>query len=289
MIEMAFVVAAFTLGADGLVAGPVELVADGFRFTEGPVWTTQGELIFSDIPADTVYRADKSVLFRPSGKTNGMTLDAQGRLIRCEHDNRRVVRVDRAGAITVLADAYLGKKLNSPNDVVCAADGTVYFTDPPYGLEGREQEQDANAVYAIRPGGEIVRVAGDFNRPNGIALSPDARVLYVADTEGGEHGGHIRAFRIASDGSATGGEELCEVPTPDGIRVDTEGRIWASSTRGVVVFSAEGKELEAVAIPQVATNCGFGGADGMTLFVTAQTGVYRVRTHTTGIVGGWKR
>lgn len=272
-------------GADSLVAGPVELVAEGFQFTEGPVWTADGELIFTDIPADTVYRADKSVVFRPSGKSNGLTLDAQGRVVRCEHWNRRVVRVETDGTVTVLADAYAGKKLNSPNDAICRRDGSIYFTDPPYGLEGREAEQDANGVYRIAPDGNITRIASDFVRPNGIALSPDQNTLYVADTQAG----HIRAFALTADGSASGGEVLCRVPTPDGIRVDTEGRIWATSGRGVVVFAADGAELETIVFPQIPANCGFGGADGSMLFVTARTAVYSVKTTATGLVGGWSR
>ncbi len=270
---------------NSLVVGPVEVVAEGFQFTEGPVWTSGSGLIFTDIPADTVYRADKSVVFRPSGKSNGLTLDAQGRVIRCEHGNRRVVRVEADGAVTVLADAYAGKKFNSPNDAVCRRDGSVYFTDPPYGLEGREAEQDANGVYRIAPDGTVSRVASDFDRPNGIALSPDQNTLYVADTQGG----HIRAFALAADGSASGGEVLCSVPTPDGIRVDTEGRIWATSGRGVMVFAADGAELETIVFPQIPANCGFGGPDGTTLFVTARTAVYSVKTTVTGLVGGWPR
>jgi gluconolactonase len=280
----AALVVSIALGADSLVAGPIETVGDGFQFTEGPVWTKDG-LLFTDIPADTIYRTDKSVAFKPSGKTNGLTIDGEGKLIRCEHWNRRVTRVETDGAITVLADEFGGKKFNSPNDAVWHTSGTVFFTDPTYGLEGRPQEQPGQSVYAIRPGGEVVQVAGDFRQPNGIALSPDGKTLYVADT----NGAHIRAFAIAADDSTSGGAELCKVPTPDGIRVDTDGRIWATSGRGVVVFDAAGKELEAIRFPQIPANCGFGGEDGRTLFVTARTAVYSVRTNATGLVGAWKR
>ncbi len=280
---LASLVVAAVLGAESLVAGPIETVGTGFQFTEGPVWTADG-LLFTDIPADTIYRADKTVAFNPSGKTNGLTIDGDGRLIRCEHWNRRVTRVEKDGATTVLADAFGGKKLNSPNDVVWHANGTVFFTDPTYGLEGREQEQSGQGVYAIRPGGDVVQVAGDFRQPNGIALSPDGKTLYVADT----NGSHIRAFSITEDGATSGGEVLCKVPTPDGIRVDTEGRIWATSGRGVVVFDAAGTELETIKFPQIPANCGFGGEDGKTLFVTARTAVYSVRTNATGLVGAWK-
>lgn len=284
MSVIAAVVLSAGLQAQILLAGPIETVADGLQFTEGPVWTAEG-LLFTDIPADTIYRADKSVAFKPSGKANGLTIDGEGRLIRCEHWNRRVSRVEKDGTITVLADVYNGKKFNSPNDAVWHANGTVFFTDPTYGLEGREQEQPGQSVYAIKPGGAVAQVAGDFKQPNGIALSPDGKTLYVADT----NGSHIRAFTVAADGVTSGGAELCKVPTPDGIRVDTEGRIWATSARGVVVFDAEGKELEAIKFPQIPANCGFGGADGKTLYVTARTAVYSVKTKATGLVGGWKR
>ncbi len=286
MTVVAFSVLALLLAADSLVAGPVETVADGFQFTEGPVWTVKGELIFSDIPADTNYRADKSVAFKPSGKSNGMTLDGEGRIIRCEHGNRRVVRIGADNSITVLADAYEGKKLNSPNDAVWHRDtGIIYFTDPPYGLEGREQEQPVQGIYAIHPDGRLARIADDFIKPNGIALSPDGTRLYVADTEGN----HIRAFTLSKDGAAAGGSVLCKIITPDGIRVDTEGRIWATSSRGVVVFDAAGNELETIEFPQIPANCGFGGPDGKTLYTTARTAVYSVKTKATGLVGGWAR
>ena len=273
MTAVATLMIALTLAADSLVVGPVETVAEGFQFTEGPVWTAKGELIFSDIPADTNYRADKTIAFQPSGKSNGLTLDGEGRIIRCEHGNRRVVRIEADGAITVLADSYQGKKLNSPNDAVWHSSGIIYFTDPPYGLEGRVQEQPMQGVYAIHPDGRVVIVADDFIKPNGIALSPDEKTLYVADTEGN----HLRAFALTKAGAASGGDALCKVFTPDGIRVDTEGRIWATSMRGVVVFDASGKELEVIKFPQIPANCGFGGPDGKTLYVA------------TGLVGGWRR
>lgn len=284
MFSIAATCLTLVIAADSLVAGPIETVADGLQFTEGPVWTSTG-LLFTDIPADTIYRADKTVAFNPSGKANGLTLDGEGRLIRCEHWNRRVSRVETDGTVTVLADAYNGKKFNSPNDAVWHSNGTVFFTDPTYGLEGRAQEQPGQSVYAIQTGGAVAQVAGDFNQPNGIALSPDSKTLYVADT----NRGNIRTFAIAADGSTSGGGELCKVPTPDGIRVDTEGRIWATSGKGVMVFDASGKELETIAFPQIPANCGFGGEDGKTLYVTARTAVYSVKTKATGLVGDWKR
>ncbi len=270
-------VAAFS--ADGLTTGPMETVGEGFQFTEGPLWLPSGEWIFSDIPADTIFKADKTVFRNPSGKSNGLTLDPQGRLIACEHGNRRVTRTEAGGVVTVLADSYMGKKLNSPNDACVRADGTVYFTDPQYGLEGREPEVGVNGVYMISPGGDLTRALDDFNAPNGIVLSPDEKLLYVADT----NKSHIRAFDVAADGTLGKGRVWCSVSFPDGIRVDTLGRVWATSSNGVAVYGTDGKLIETLKFPQAPANCAFGGADGKTLYVTARTGVYSVTVTASGI------
>jgi gluconolactonase len=274
----------FASAAGSLEIGPVETIAEGFQFTEGPLWLAGDELIFSDIPADTIYRADKSVFRRPSGKSNGLTLDPEGRLVACEHWNRRVTRTEADGSITVLADAYQGKKLNSPNDVVVRSDGAVFFTDPPYGLEGREAELDFSGVYALPPDGELTLLAKDFVKPNGLAFSPDERTLYVADTERG----HLRAFEVAADGSVSGGGVFCELPRPDGLKVDVKGRIWSTAEDGVRVFDAAGTLLATVAFPHRPSNCAFGGDDLKTLAVTAVHGVYRIQCPDPGIAAGPK-
>lgn len=262
-----------------LVTGPVETVAEGFLFTEGPIWLPTDALAFSDIPADTVYRADKSVVRKPSGKSNGLTLDGEGRLVSCEHGNRRVTRIEKDGTVTVLADAYEGKKLNSPNDVVVRSDGVVFFTDPPYGLEGRDAELDVNGVYAILTDGRVKLLAKDFVRPNGLAFSPDEKTLYVADTQEN----HLRAFDVAADGGLSKGRVFCQVSSPDGIKVDTRGYVWSTSAQGVAVFDTEGKHLDTIKFPQWPANCAFGDKDSKTLYVTARTGVYKVRCATPGI------
>ncbi|MFO7973253.1 MAG: SMP-30/gluconolactonase/LRE family protein [Candidatus Hydrogenedentota bacterium] len=272
-------------GAETLTTGPVETVAEGFKFTEGPVWLPGGPLVFSDIPADTIYRADKTVYRRPSGKSNGLTLDTQGRLIACEHGNRRVSRTEKDGTVVALAETYDGKKLNSPNDVVVRSDGTIFFTDPPYGLEGREQELPFQGVYAIKPSGELVLLVDDFVKPNGLAFSPDETILYIADTDGG----HIRAFDVAEDGSLTNGRVFCELPGPDGMKVDTKGNVWSTARDGVRVFNPEGKHLQTVEFPQNPANCAFGNEDGQTLYVTARTGLYKVRCTVKGILPGSKK
>lgn len=273
MLTVLIAMAVLAAEPEALTEGPVETVAEGFQFTEGPVWLPSGELVFSDIPADTIFRADKTVFRKPSGKSNGLTLDAEGRLIACEHWNRRVTRTEKDGVIAVLAETYQGKKFNSPNDATVRSDGTVFFTDPQYGLEGREAELPYAGVYSLAPDGKVTLLADDFDKPNGIGLSPDEKILYVADTEAG----HIRAFDVAPDGNVANDRVLCPIPSPDGMCIDSRGRVWCTGRGGVHVFEPDGKALGVVAFPQEPANCTFGGDGGKTLFVTARTGVYRVR------------
>lgn len=262
-----------------LTTGPVETVAEGFMFTEGPVWLVGEGLLFTDIPNDVILRSDKSVFRKPSGKANGLILDAEGRLIACEHWNRRVTRTEKDGAVVVLAETFEGKKLNSPNDAIVATDGTIYFTDPPYGLEGREQELDFQGVYRIAPDGTLHCEGRDFKKPNGIGLAPDGKTLYVADTEGR----HIRAFAVGADGALSGGEVLCELPGPDGMAIDETGNIWCTASDGVRVYTPAGELLETVVSPNPPANCAFGGPGRKTLFMTARTGVFSVSTAVAGL------
>lgn len=272
------------LGADpSFVAGPVETVAEGFMFTEGPVWLSDGTLLFSDIPKDRIYRGDKSVYREPSGQSNGLTLDRQGRLLAAEHAGRRVSREEEDGSLTTIVDTYEGKKFNSPNDLVVREDGMIFFTDPPYGLkgglEGDNAELDFSGVYAVMPGQPARLLAKDFDRPNGIALSPDEKILYVADTAARL----IRAFDIAEDGTVSNDRHFCDVPGPDGIKVDKAGNVWSTCGDGVRIFSPEGDVLETIEFPAKPANCAFGGPDGKTLYVTARMGVYKVALTEPGI------
>ncbi len=273
------IVAALSAALAQLTTGPVETVASGFMFTEGPVWVEGEGLLFTDIPNDVILRPDKSVFRKPSGKANGLILDAEGRLIACEHWNRRVTRTEKDGAVVVLAETFEGKKLNSPNDAIVAADGTIYFTDPPYGLEGREQELDFQGVYRIAPDGSLHCEARDFKKPNGIGLSPDGATLYVADTEGK----HIRAFTVAEDGALSGGNVLCELPGPDGMAIDETGNIWCTASDGVRVYTPGGELLETVVAPNPPANCAFGGPDHKVLYITARTGLFSVPTSVAGL------
>jgi len=266
------------LAAD-LTTGDITTIAEDYQFTEGPVWMPTGELLFSDIQADTIYKEDHSEFRKPSGKSNGLTLDHEGRLIACEHWNRRITRTEKDGTITVLADAFEGKKFNSPNDAIVRRDGTIYFTDPPYGLEEREAELDFMGVYSISPDGKLSLLVKDFNRPNGIGLSPDQKTLYVADVAEN----HIRAFSVNDDGSIGAGKIHCEVTNPDGMALDEKGNIWTSSREGIQVFDPDGKHLTTIEFPQWPANCGFGGKDFSTLYVTARTGLYKIQTTVKGL------
>jgi gluconolactonase len=268
-----------------------ETVADGFGFTEGPVWHRRGYLLFSDIPRDRIHRwrdGDVSVYREPSGRSNGLTFDEQGRLVSCHHETRMVMR-ETAHEPLPIATHFEGKRLNSPNDVVVRSDGRIFFTDPPYGIKeeriaaGREPiepELAFHGVYTIAPQGSLALLIDDFDRPNGLALSPDERTLYIADT----NRRHVRAFDVDGEGALANGRlfaEMREEGRPDGMKVDREGRVYVSA-KAVQVFAADGKPLGVIDCPQSPANCAFGG-DGSDLYITARTGVYRLRMQTTGI------
>lgn len=265
----------------------VEKVANGFEFTEGPVWHPDGYLLFSDIPPGIVYKwkpgSKAEVHRKPSGNSNGLTFDGQMRLIACEHGNRRVSRTERDGSISTLASHYQGKRLNSPNDAVVASDGSIYFTDPPYGVEERDRELQSQGVYRIPTKGDIELLVEDFERPNGLAFSPDEKTLYIADTARM----HIRAFDLRADGSLTKGRVFAEMKSdepgaPDGMKVDSLGNVWCTGSGGVWVFDKNGTHLGTVKCPEVPANCAWGDQDGKTLYITARTGLYRVRTSVEG-------
>jgi len=313
--------------ADWEADGPrVERVATGFIFTEGPVWVPHlpggAGLLFSDIPADTVYRwrpgdVQAQVWRRPSGHSNGMTLDREGRLLTCEHHRRRLTRTDLRGGQAygeepvVLAARHAGRRLNSPNDVVVRSDGTVYFTDPTYGLRddfGKDapahEEQERRRIYRLpaaiaaglpavpQPGVPLAPPeplpAGDGPvQPNGLVLSPDERVLYVGDSEGGR----LHAFDVALDGGCGGGRLVHTFDrsmgdgNPDGMRADAEGRIWCTGPGGLWVFAPDARPLAHVRFPEVTANVAFAEDDRRTLFVTASTSVYRLRVTVPGVPG----
>lgn len=264
-------------------------VASGFEFTEGPVWHPDGYLLFSDIPANTIYRLeaerDPVPWRKPSGHSNGLTFDRQGRLVACEHGKRRVSRTETDGTRTALATHYQGKRLHSPNDVVVRSDGSIYFTDPPYGVEPDERELAFNGVYRIPPdGGALELLVDDSERPNGLAFSPDESALYIDDT----WRRHIRVFDVAKDGELSNGRIFAEMPSdmeggPDGMKVDVEGNIYSTGPGGLWVYQPDGELVGVIVGPQRPANLAFGGPERKTLYLTARTSVYRLTTRIAGV------
>jgi gluconolactonase len=284
----------------------VERVATGFRFTEGPVWSPDGYLLFSDPNANTIYRwtPDGQVLVyrTKSGYTgvdigeygqpgsNGLTLDDDGRLVIAEHGNRRISRLERNGLLTVLVDRYRGMRLNSPNDLVHRSDGALYFTDPPFGLprfgEDPRKELPFNGVFLWRDG-ELTPLVDDLEGPNGLAFSPDERFLYVGNWDLRRK--VVMRYGVRADGTLDEGEvffDLTDAPGEeaiDGVKVDARGNVYVSGPGGMWIVSPAGKPLGAVLPPELPANFAFGDADGRTLYMTARTGLYRLRLRVPGI------
>jgi gluconolactonase len=267
-------------------------LAEGLGFTEGPVWVAaENALIFSDIPRDTLHRytQDKGleVYRKPSHHANGNILDLQGRLITCEHGARRVTRTDKEGKITVLAKTYNGKKLNSPNDVAVKSDGTIWFTDPPYGLDLKkleeQMEQPGCYVYRLDVGAqEPVAVAKTLTYPNGLCFSPDEKILYVADSHHKVH--KVYRFDVTEDNTLEDKKLLADIRPglPDGIRCDVKGRLYVTCGEGVQVYDSEGKLLGKILTPKTPANCCFGGPGNRMLYLTAQDSIYRLETGAEG-------
>ena len=295
----------------------IEILAEGYEWVEGPLWMPEdgGYLLFSEIPSNTIYRwtaADgPQVWMRPSGYTgvakygrepgsNGLNRDSQGRLILCEHGDRRVSVLRPGGGKRTLVDAFEGSRLNSPNDLTVAADGTIYFTDPPYGLpEGMgddQQELDFCGVYKLTPEGELSLLTREFARPNGIGLSPDGAKLYVAQSDPKQP--IIKVFRVDESGDARDGQLFYDFAAdgdagrlgpglPDGLAIDADGRVFATGPGGVWIFADEdgtGVPLGRLKTGQATSNCAFGGRDGSELFITADAYVLRIKTRTKGLL-----
>ncbi len=271
--------------------GDVELVAAQFRFIEGPVWVpSEAVLLFSDILANVMYQLTPpstiTVFRSPSGQSNGLALDRQGRLLAAEHGTRRVSRTLENGEPETLVATYEGQRFNSPNDLVVRSDGTIYFTDPPYGLlqNPSDRELPFNGVFRLSPAGELVAEwQGPLDsRPNGVALSPDETRLYVADTE--TAGGLVRVYDVAADGSLSQERVFIgSAPQADGMAVDAAGNLYVTTGAGVAVHAPEGTLWGIIELPsdeggsRVPANCAFGDADRRTLYITARQGLYRVR------------
>jgi len=286
-----------------------ECLAGGFGFTEGPVWVQQGSegfLLFGDIPGNAIFKwhptEGTSEFLRPSGYygtnapsgahigSNGLTLDREGLLIICEHGNRRLTRLEKNRSLTLLADRYEGKRLNSPNDVVCKSNGALYFTDPPYGLLRRDLDPDKelpfNGIYRFLAG-ELQLLFDQMNRPNGLAFSPDERRLYVANSDPEKKiwmcfdvtaEGMLSCPQVFHDATRASGEGV-----PDGLKVDRSGNLFCTGPGGIWIFSPSGCHLGTVEFPEIPANCGWGDDDGKTLYVTARRSIYRLRFNTVAI------
>jgi len=279
----------------GYLRGEVVKIADGFIFTEGPVWNPDGFLLFSDMPGDVRRRWSPTegvnAVRSPANKCNGMAYDQLGRLLVCEHSTSRLVRENHAGEVEVMASSYDGSELNSPNDVVVAFNGDIFFTDPTYGrtpvfgLE-REPQLEFRGLYRMPPEGGLDLMDTDFAQPNGLCLNPDETILYVNDTERAV----IVVYPRLPDGSlgprsmfAEGiGEIDFEVGVVDGMKCDAEGNVLVTGPNGIWVFDASGNHLGVIEVPEVVGNLNWGGPDWKTLYITASTSVYRVETALSG-------
>ena len=293
-----------TPGLHELIApdAPIERIAGGLTFTEGPVWRGS-ELLFSDIPNKRIVRWRRlpegpELTTYATGMSNGLTLDREGQVLAAGHDGRQVNRIAADGTRTVLAERFQGKRLNSPNDIVVKSDGSIYFTDPPYAIQPSTpgmprppdwwtkpipgKEQPCNGVYRITPDGTLHLLVDDFALPNGLAFSPDEAVLYIDDSA---HK-HIRAFDVRPDGTLTNSRILLDMASedpgvPDGLKVDLHGNVFSTGPGGVWVCRPNGEWLGRIVLPELPANLAW-GEDGSVLFLTARTSVYRMPSKTRG-------
>ena len=274
--------------SDILESENFEKVATGFVFTEGPLWHPDGFFYFTDVRASKLYRmvlGQNPELVRTTIGGNGTTFDLQGRLINCEGDGRRVTRTAADGTVEILIDGFEGRRLNRPNDVICASDGTLFFTDPSIRVPVHERDAGEGAIYRITPDGQAHHVCW-CEYPNGLALSPDERTLYVANTR---WSAFIHAIELDAAGNMVRRRIFADMASdvkegvPDGMKLDTAGRIYCTGPAGVWVYAPDGRLIGLIKTPEVCANIAFGGADLRTLFLTASTSVYTLRTKTPGL------
>ena len=279
-----------------IVSSEFEKVAGGFQFVEGPVWLDDkhpltaltGEstecLVFSDIPASRLYwyRAGQTGILREAtGQANGSALDAEGGLLSCEHQNRRVSRMVGSGSVETVVDSFAGKRLNSPNDIVVRSDGMIFFTDPPYGVTADERELGFQGVYCLNPRHmQPMLLRDDFENPNGLAFSVDEGELFIADTGKGQ----LRKFIVEQNGTLSNEQVFCKCDRPDGLCLDQEGNVWVACLCGIEVFAADGRRIASVDLPERPANLAFGDADAQSVYICARTSIYRLRSTVAGAV-----
>jgi len=276
-----------------LETGEIERLATGFTFTEGPLWHPDGFFYFVDLRVNRLHKivpGQAAELVRENtGEGNGTTFDLQGRLIMCEGGNRRLSRMDADGKVEVLVDRYEGKRFNRPNDVVCKSDGSIFFTDPGLRLPLEQRELPNAGVYRLAPDGALTLVA-DCEYPNGLAFSPDERILYVANSR---WAAYIHALELNDDGTLRRRRIFADMSSdepdgvPDGMKVDVEGRVYCTGPGGVWVFGPDGSHLGTIRPPELPANLAFGGPDRRTLFMTARTSVYSTRVKVPGQPHPW--
>ena len=270
------------------------ILYSGAEWSEGPVFIkNRNMVVWSDIPNDRMLswtpKAGVEIFRSPSGYSNGNFLDLQGQLLTCEHGNRRISRTNKNGEVVTIVDNFNGKKLNSPNDLVVKSDGSIWFTDPPYGIlsdkEGHksDSELEGNFVFRYDPiVDKLTLISDDFDKPNGIAFSPDEKLLYIADSGNPKN---LRVFNVSEDGeSINKGRVFAEISpgVPDGFRVDTDGNVFTSASDGIQVFTPSGVMLGKILVPERTANCAFGGKNRETLFITASTSLYSIAMNAKG-------
>ena len=276
-----------------LASNDTYLVATGFQFTEGPLWRSDGSLLFVDIRTSTIHRVipgRQPETFRDnSGGSNGLTFDLSGRLVMCEGDNRRITRMEPDGSITVLTDNWDGKRLHRPNDIVCKSDGSLYFTNPNGRIPPEEREIDFSGVHRIASDGSVTAVLGDTQYPNGLAFSPDESRLYVANTRDAMQ---INVYDVNADGTVSNGRLFADMSSeepdgvPDGMKVDAQGCVYCTGPGGCWVFDPDGSHLGIIRLPEIPANCAWGGPNNSTMYFTARTSVYSrsMKTRGSGII-----
>ena len=279
--------------ADLLETGEIEQLATGFTFTEGPSWHPDGFFYFVDLRVNRLHKIvpgqAAELVLENTGEANGTTFDLQGRLIMCEGGKRRLARMDANGSVDVLVDRYEGKRFNRPNDVVCKSDGSIFFTDPGLRIPLDQRELPNAGVYRIAPDGALSLVA-DCEYPNGLAFSPDERILYVANSR---WAAYIHAFELNDDGTLKRRRIFADMSSdepdgvPDGMKVDVEGNVYCTGPGGVWVFGPDGRHLGTIRPPEIPANLAFGGPDRQTLFFTARTSVYSTRVKVPGVPHPW--